>query len=412
MGAREPAPGELPGETNRFGSTVTRSSTNASGWPNRPRGFGTWAWDPASELFALSAGAAAINGLGNQPIEVTGAELYATVHPDDRAAAKAVREQAFVEGGAYVHEFRRVFPDGSVRWYRNHGHVELAGNVPQRVGGAIMDITAEKQVLERLHQSAERMRLAEMAASFGIWEMDLASGIVKGSEAWAALERVSDANVGRHVDEVREIVHPDDRWLLASGSDRAFATGEPYSVEFRIVPEPGTIRWRRSTAKVQFVDGKPSRLIGASIDITNEKEMVVAAEAASRAKNDFLASMSHEIRTPMNAIVGMTSLLLQKDLDAETADFVETIRNSSDALLTHHQRHPRFFEDRIGPVRSGGPAVRSGEVRRRLASTCSAFGRRRRNSNWRWPSTRPCRAGFAETSRGCGRSWSTCWATP
>jgi signal transduction histidine kinase/CheY-like chemotaxis protein len=296
--------------------------------------FGTWAWDPARELFTLSGGAAAINGLGNQPVEVSGAELYATVHPDDRVTANRVREQAFAEGGAYVHEFRRVFPDGSVRWYRNHGHVELAENVPQRVSGATIDITGEKHVIERLNQSAERMRLAEMAACFGIWEMDLANGIVKGSEAWAALEGVTDANVGRHVDEVREIVHPDDRWLLADGSDRAFATGEPYSVEFRIVPEPGTIRWRRSTAQVQFVDGKPARLIGASIDITNEKEMVVAAEAASRAKNDFLASMSHEIRTPMNAIVGMTSLLLHKDLDAETADFVETIRNSSDALLT------------------------------------------------------------------------------
>jgi len=202
-------------------------------------------------------------------------------------------------------------------------------------GVRLAGIAIERMTLERKRDDhAETVKLAEKAATFGIWEMDLVTGFVKGSEAWAALERVEDANVGVHVDLVRQVVHPDDRVLLGAGSDRAFATGEPYCVDFRIVPQPGTIEWRRSTARVQFVDGKPRRLIGASLDITKEKEMVAAAEAASRAKSEFLASMSHEIRTPMNAIVGMTSLLLDRDLDKESAEFVETIRTSSESLLS------------------------------------------------------------------------------
>lgn len=104
--------------------------------------------------------------------------------------------------------------------------------------------------------------------------------------------------------------------------------GKPYWVRVSITPVFN--EWGNLEKFIAIQDEISARK-EAEHELIRAKE---AAEAASQAKADFLANMSHEIRTPMNAVIGMTGLLLSTELNDEQRDFVETIRNSGDNLLT------------------------------------------------------------------------------
>lgn len=207
------------------------------------------------------------------------------------------------------------------------------------IGGVAVDITARERA--EAAQAAAETRYRELVeqASEVIYETDAAGRVTYYNRSGQLTFRYTPEQlIGRHY---LDFVHPADRRRVERLYNLQFARRKPRtSYEVRSVTSDGAELWLAQNVELLLDNGEPAGFRVVARDVTERKRAefalraaMEAAEAAARAKSEFLAMVSHEIRTPLNGIIGMTSLLLDTPLAPDQLDRVQTIRSSGDALL-------------------------------------------------------------------------------
>jgi PAS domain S-box-containing protein len=320
-----------------------RNTTESSTFAQASAGIATYDINVQNDVIACSGNYFEFLSIPETKRASDRASFLARVHPDD--INTVLMPENRIQGGSttYQREYRIVPDNGRVRWINEKGNITRNSlGEATRVIGAMIDVTDLKVAEAALQAAEERLERAVRGTQDGLWEFNAVEMSFWFAPRFAQMLGYDPGELRTDLDSFLDLTHPEDRERTKADIWKHLGSNSPYDVEFRLRHKLGHYEWVRSRAQGGFdARGQSAKLAGSIQLISDRKEAekttleaLRVAEAANRAKSDFVANMSHEIRTPMNGVLGMTELLLDTQLDALQRDYAETIRDSGTSLLT------------------------------------------------------------------------------
>lgn len=242
---------------------------------------------------------------------------------------------------------------------------------------AVFDnISDRKHAEETLRASEQRLKRSQEIAHLGSWELDLQADRLTWSDEVYRIFGLQPQEFGATYQAFLERVHPDDRAAVDAAYGSSVREGRSmYEIEHRVLRQPGDeIRWVSERCfHIRDASGQIIRSTGMVLDITDRKRMEeslreakATAEAASNAKDHFLAVLSHELRNPLNPVLA-TATMLHKD-----PRFDADIREQLEVICRNAELEARLIDDLLDVTRIARGKI---ELERRPIELCTVIRR-------------------------------------
>ena len=256
---------ELQRSSSRF-QRIT-STTNDAVWEWELETNSLWCNEMHQHLYGLTM---------EDPVPVK-AEWVSRIHPEDRYSILKMQDDALAsDTNVFISEYRfRAGKGSEYKYIFDRCYITRnEKNEPILMTGSMMDITERKLAEEKIFHSNQRFELIANTTNDAVWETNLETGVSWGNEMHQKMYGLTLENEIPNFDEWKMHLHPDDRdWVVKSLEDALSSTDNTWIVEYRFVKSSGeVVTVYDRTYIVRDAEGKPVRMMGSMMDITERKK--------------------------------------------------------------------------------------------------------------------------------------------